>query len=361
MTIPIKVLDVKPKIPEALQAIKDLSDNVWFVWNHEARDLFKRMNPDLWDHSRKNPVELLCRLKQSELESLATDKAFIAHMERVKEEFDRYMNEESDPTIFGKVGRPFSVAYFIAECGVADCLPIYSGGLGILSGDHLKSSSDLNFPIIGISLAYQKGYFRQYLTQDGWQMETYPVNQFATMPMERVRDTKGGAIKVSIELKGEEVHLGAWQVNIGRTRLFLLDTNLQENPEWARNITSQLYGGDKEMRIAQEIVLGIGGVRMLRALDLEPAVYHMNEGHSAFAAFERIRELTENKGMRFNEALEFVRFTNVFTSHTPVPAGIDTFLPDLMRAYFTSFAKSMGISIDVLLGFGRQDPRNKEE
>jgi starch phosphorylase len=361
MTTPIKVVDVKPKIPETLQALKVLSDNMWFVWNHEARDLFKRINPNLWDRSRKNPVELLCDLKQSELESLGTDKGFIAHMERVKEEFDRYMNEEPDPAIFGKVGRPFSVAYFIAECGVADCLPIYSGGLGILSGDHLKSSSDLNFPVIGISLAYQKGYFRQYLTQDGWQMETYPVNQFATMPMERVRDTKGAAIKVSIELKGEEVHLGAWQVNVGRTRLFLLDTNLKENSEWARNITSQLYGGDKEMRIAQEIVLGIGGVRMLRALDLHPAVYHMNEGHSAFAAFERIRELIEGKAMRFNEALEFVRFTNVFTTHTPVPAGIDTFHPDLMRAYFTSFARAMGISIDVLLGFGRQDPRNKEE
>jgi starch phosphorylase len=246
------------------------------------------------------------------------------------------------------------VAYFIAECGVADCLPIYSGGLGILSGDHLKSSSDLNLPIIGVSLAYQKGYFRQYLTKDGYQMETYPINQFAIMPMELVRDGKGDPVKVLLELKGEEVHIRAWRVNIGRTKLFLLDTNLQENSEWARSITSQLYGGDKEMRMRQEIVLGIGGVRMLKALGLDPAVYHMNEGHSAFAAFERIRELREDKGMRFNEALEFVRFTNVFTTHTPVPAGIDTFPPDLMRAYFASFAKTMGIAFDVLLGFGRQ-------
>jgi starch phosphorylase len=361
MTKPIKILDVKPKIPQTLQAIKDLSDNMWFVWNHEARDLFKRMNPDLWDDTRKNPVELLCRLKQRELENLATDKGFLAHMERVKQEFDRYVAEKLDPAMFGKVERPFLVAYFIAECGVADCLPIYSGGLGILSGDHLKSSSDLNLPVIGISLAYQKGYFRQYLTQDGWQMETYPVNQFAIMPMELVRDSKGDAVKVSLELKGEEVHIRAWRLNIGRTKLFLLDTNLQENSDWTRSITSQLYGGDKEMRMRQEIVLGIGGVRMLRAMGLDPAVYHMNEGHSAFAAFERIRELTEDKEMRFNEALEFVRFTNVFTTHTPVPAGIDSFPPDLMRAYFAAFAKTMGIAFDVLLGIGRQDPRNKEE
>ena len=361
MTAPIKILDVKPRIPETLQGIKDLSENLWFVWDHDARELFRRMDPELWDETRRNPVELLSRLSQKRLEDLARDEGFLAQMARVRQEFDRYMSEKADFSVFGGGKQPFLVAYFTAECGLGDCLPIYSGGLGILSGDHLKSASDLNLPIIGISLAYQRGYFRQYLVQDGWQMETYPLNQFAFMPMELVRDSKGSPIKVTIQLKDEEVMIQVWQVLVGRTKLLLLDTNVRENSESARGITAELYGGDREMRIRQEMVLGIGGVRMLRALGLDPAVYHMNEGHSGFAAFERIRALREEQGLDFNEALEFVRFTNVFTTHTPVPAGIDTFQPDLMRIYLGHYAKAMGISFDVLLGFGRQNPRDKDE
>jgi glycogen phosphorylase len=361
MTRPIKTLNVKPLIPEALKGIGELSRNLWFVWNYDAENLFRSMNPDLWEETRENPVELLVRLKQNELKSLAMDEGFCAHLARVKREFDRYMSEKPDSSVFGDKRTPFLVAYLTAECGVADCLPVYSGGLGILSGDHLKSASDLNLPIAGVSLAYQKGYFRQYLIQDGWQMESYPVNQFNLMPMELVRDPQGNPIKISIDLKGEVAKVQAWRVDIGRTALYLLDTNLKENSEWARSVTSQLYGGDREMRIRQEIVLGVGGVRMLRAIGLQPAVYHMNEGHSAFTAFERIRELREERGLSFNEAVELVRVTSVFTTHTPVPAGIDTFHPDLVRAYFESFAKSMGISIHVLLGFGRQDPRSKDE
>ncbi len=361
MTRPIKTIDVRPRVPERLRPLHELSDNLYFAWNYDAEELFRRINPDLWEVVRKNPVEFLGRIKQGELESLAGDDGFMAHMERVKEEFNRYTSEKLNVSEFGKAGRPFIVAYFTAECGVADCLPIYSGGLGILSGDHLKSASDLNLPIVGVSLAYQKGYFRQYLTHDSWQMETYPLNDFPTMPTTRVRDDKGASVKVSVDIKGEDVEIQAWRVNIGRTTLYLLDTNLDENPQWARDITSELYGGDREMRVQQEIVLGIGGVRMLEALGLEPAVYHMNEGHSGFAVFERIMGLRENRGLSFNEALEFVRATSVFTTHTPVPEGNDSFHPDLIRAYFDSFAKAMGISMEVLLGFGRQDPRNKEE
>ncbi|MFH1122032.1 MAG: alpha-glucan family phosphorylase [Pseudomonadota bacterium] len=361
MTVPIRTLDVKPKIPQPIESIRALSENLWFVWNYEGEGLFRQMDSDLWEDTRENPVEFLGRLKQSELQSLAVDEGFCAHLERVKQQFDRYMIEKPNLKVFGEKGRPFLVAYFTAECAVADCLPIYSGGLGILAGDHLKSASDLNLPVIGVSLAYQKGYFRQYLIQDGWQMESYPVNQFPTMPVSLVKNPEGIPIKISIDLKGEEVKVQAWRVNIGRTRLFLLDTNLKENSDWAKDITSQLYGGDREMRIRQEIILGIGGVRMLRAMGVEPAVFHMNEGHSAFAVFERIRQLREDPGLSFNEALELVRVTSVFTTHTPVPAGIDTFHPDLVRTYFESFAKSMGISIHVLLGFGRQDPRDREE
>jgi starch phosphorylase len=361
MTTPIKMLDVKPRLPHAIEALSALSDNLWFVWNYEAESLFRSMNPDLWEETRENPVEFLGRLKQDELRSLAADQGFCAHLERVKREFDRYMSETPDPKLFGPLNQPFSVAYFTAECGVADCLPIYSGGLGILAGDHLKSASDLNYPVMGISLAYQKGYFRQYLIQDGWQMESYPINQFTTMPMNLIRNGQGHPLTISIDLKGEEAKVQCWQVNLGRTKLFLLDTNLKENSPGAREITSELYGGDREMRIRQEIVLGIGGARVLRAMGIRPAVLHMNEGHSAFAVFERIRELREEAGLSFNEAVEFIRVTSVFTTHTPVPAGIDTFHPDLVRTYFDGFARSLGISINVLLGFGRQDPRNKDE
>jgi starch phosphorylase len=361
MATPIRTVDVKPRVPEGLSALYDLSDNLRYVWNYETDDLFRRINADLWEETERNPVEFLGRLKQDELESLATDEGFLAHLERVRQEFDRYMSEEPNPKVCGKKEREYLVAYFTAECGLADCLRIYSGGLGILSGDHLKSASDLNLPVVGVSLAYQKGYFRQYLTQDGWQMETYPVNQFVTLPMNLVRDKEGNPVKVAVDFKGEEVQIQAWRVNVGRIKLYLLDTNMKENSQWSRNITGELYGGDREMRIRQEIVLGVGGVKMLGALGLEPAAYHMNEGHSAFTVFERIRQLREGKGLSFNEALEFVRATNVFTTHTPVAAGNDTFHPDLVRAYFEPVARAMGISLDVLLGFGRQDPRNRDE
>jgi glycogen phosphorylase len=361
MTVPIKTLDVRPRIPDVLKFLNELSHNLWFMWNPDAESIFREMNPDLWEETRENPVELICRLKQAELEGFAHDEGFCAHLERVRQELHRYLSEKPDPRVFGAREKPFTVAYFTAECGVADSLPIYSGGLGILSGDHLKSASDLRLPVAGVSLAYQKGYFRQYLIQDGWQMESYPLNQFNTMPMLLVRDSQGNPVQISLILKGEQVRVQAWQVKIGRTGLYLLDTNLNENSPSAREITSELYGGDREMRIRQEIVLGIGGVRMLKAIGIDPAVYHMNEGHSAFAVFERIRQLREEKGLSFNEALEFVRVTNVFTTHTPVPAGIDTFHPDLIRTYLEDFARAMGISLAVLLGYGRQDPRDKDE
>ncbi|MBW1802566.1 MAG: alpha-glucan family phosphorylase, partial [Deltaproteobacteria bacterium] len=255
MTIPIKILDVEPDIPKGLADLEELTNNLWFVWNWEAENLFRRINLELWETTRKNPVAFLSRMKQQDLKILAQDEGFIANLDRVKQEFNRYLSEKPNPEVFGKSGRPFMVAYFTAECGVADCLPIYSGGLGILSGDHLKSASDLNLPVVGVSLAYQKGYFRQYFIQDGWQMESYPVNLFNTMPMKRVQKEGGIPVQVSVDIKGENVVIQVWEVNIGRIHLYLLDTNVKENPDWARNITSELYGGDREMRIQQEIVL----------------------------------------------------------------------------------------------------------
>ena len=361
MIAPLKIIDVKPRIPEKLKPLCDLSYNLWFTWNHDVEELFRRINPDLWEKTGKNPVEFLGRLPQSELESMATDEGFLAHMDRVRQDFERYVTEKSYSSTFTRTDRPFIVAYFTAECGVADCLPIYSGGLGILAGDYLKSASDLNLPIIGVSLAYQKGYFRQYLTHEGWQSESYPVNQFSIMPMELIRYKDGTPVKVAVDLKGEEVYIQAWLVNIGRTKLYLLDTNLDENSTHARAVTSELYGGDKEMRIRQEIILGIGGVKFLKTLGIAPDIYHMNEGHSAFAVFERIQELKDENGLNFNEAVEFIRATSVFTTHTPVPAGNDMFHPDLVRAYLDNFSRHLGINIEVLLGYGRKDPRNKDE
>jgi len=357
----LRTIKVKPRLPERLEPLRELANNLWFAWNHEAEELFRWMNQDIWEDTRKNPIALLGRLPQTDLENLARDEGFLAHMDRVKQNFDRYMAEKDYNELFKETGRSFMVAYFTAECGLADCLPIYSGGLGVLSGDHLKSASDLNLPIIGVSLAYQKGYFRQHLTHEGWQTETYPVNLFNSMPMKHVTDEQGETIKVIVDLKGEAVRVQAWNVNVGRTRLLLLDTNLSENTDWSRNITSELYGGDREMRLRQEMILGIGGVRMLKAMGLDPDVYHMNEGHSSFAGFERIRDLRQSYGLSFNEALEFVRATSVFTTHTPVPAGHDRFHPDLMRAYFDSFVQPLGLSMDVLLAFGRENPRDLKE
>ena len=351
MTKPIKILDVKPRIPERLNPLYELGYNLYFAWHHDADELFKRIDSERWARTKRNPIAFLGGLKQSELTDLLEDEGFLSHMDRVKEEFDRYMSEKPDKMIFGENSPPFFAAYFTAECGVADCLPIYSGGLGILSGDHLKSSSDLNLPLVGISLAYQEGYFTQCFTHDGWQMETYPVNKFPFMPMKRVLDESGNRVTVAVELKGEMVHIQAWEVHVGRTVLYLLDTNMEENSERGRNITSRLYGGDREMRISQEIVLGIGGVKLLKAVGLEPAVYHMNEGHSAFAVFERIRELREDQGLNFNEALEFVRATSVFTTHTPVPAGNDTFHPDLVRAISWLFYPAAGDQYGCAAGF----------
>ena len=216
---PIRTIDVRPKIPDALEPLRVLSKNLWFSWDYETEGLFRRINPELWLQTRRNPVEFLCRLRQEDLQALVRDEAFLAHQERVWQEFERYTSARPHPGVFGRRGEPFTVAYFTAECGVADCLRVYSGGLGILSGDHLKSASDLNLPVVGVSLAYQMGYFRQYLTQDGWQMETYPVNQFSTMPMDRVRDDAGRPVTVSVGLREERVLVQAWSVDIGRTRL----------------------------------------------------------------------------------------------------------------------------------------------
>lgn len=352
---------VVPNLPSQLETIRRLSYNVCFSWKDDIYDLFQRIDPGLWEDCKHNPVMLLGLVSQERLNELARDPSFVAQLERVSEDFDRYLSQPRIQMADYVGDAPFQVAYFSAEFGLTECLPIYSGGLGVLAGDHLKSASDLNVPLVGVGLAYQEGYFSQYLTSDGWQMETYPVNDFANMPMQRVRSESGEPLAITVDFKGEPVQVHIWQINVGRVRLFLLDTNLEVNPPHYRGTTGQLYGGDRDMRIRQEIVLGIGGIRALKAMGIEPTVIHMNEGHSAFSALERINILRKEKGLSFDAAREVVLSSTVFTTHTPVPAGNDVFEPQLVLEYFREYVKELGISFKVLQGYGRLHPFDEHE
>ncbi|MCK4390940.1 MAG: alpha-glucan family phosphorylase [Desulfobacterales bacterium] len=358
----IYIYNVLARLPERLKPLEKLAYNLWFTWHHDIGNLFRRMDPQLWEFSKHNPVYMLGAISQERLEELSQDAGFVAQMDQVNKQLRRYLavQASSKGPEHRRLER-FCVAYFSAEFGLAECLPIYSGGLGILAGDHLKSASDLNFPVVGVGLFYHEGYFQQYLNADGWQQEAYPENDISTMPTGLMRDENGQPVVVEVSIRGEPVKIQIWHLMVGRVPLYLLDTNVKENAAEHRYITSRLYGGDWDMRLRQEIVLGIGGVRALRALDVEASVYHMNEGHSAFSALERIRILRNEHGLSFDAAREFVVATNTFTSHTPVPAGNDVFSPDLMHAYFEDYVQSLGIAFKVFLGFGRKEPANDQE
>ncbi|MDR1395003.1 MAG: alpha-glucan family phosphorylase [Deltaproteobacteria bacterium] len=346
---------VVPRFPQRLAALKRMAYNVIFSWQNEIRDIFQRVDPKLWEQSGHNPVAMMGLVDQKRLDELEHDIGFTSQMDEAAHRFDLYMS--SPPLDEGRT----CVAYFSAEFGLTTCVPIYSGGLGILAGDHLKSASDLNIPLVGVGLLYQEGYFAQYLNNDGWQMENYPANNFDTMPVIRVTDSQGQPLKVYVRFKDRKAAIAVWKIPVGRIPLYVLDTDLDENPPDIRGTTSQLYGGDRENRIRQEIVLGIGGVRALRAMGLTPTVIHMNEGHSAFSALERINLLRQDFGLSFDAAREVVQASTVFTTHTPVPAGNDTFDPGLARAYLEEYGKELGISWPVLLGYGRVNPRDEGE
>ncbi|UQZ90388.1 alpha-glucan phosphorylase [Deltaproteobacteria bacterium Smac51] len=346
---------VIPRFPEKLEPLRRMAYNVLFSWQSGIRDIFQRIDPKLWEESGHNPVAFMGQVSQDRLECLVGDLGFMSQMEEEAHKFDKYMNV---PTIGDE---NTCVAYFSAEFGLTTCVPIYSGGLGMLAGDHLKSASDLRIPLVGMGLLYQEGYFAQYLNSDGWQMERYPANDFDNMPITRVTDSSGQQIKVFVKFKERDVAVAVWRVQVGRVPLYLLDTDLDENPQEVRGTTAQLYGGDKETRIRQEIVLGIGGVRALKAIGLTPTVIHMNEGHSAFSALERINLMRKDFGLSFDAAREVVQASTIFTTHTPVPAGNDTFDPELARAYFEEYSKELGINWRVLLGYGRINPRDEGE
>ncbi|MEP7307685.1 MAG: alpha-glucan family phosphorylase [Acidobacteriota bacterium] len=359
---PVKTFHVRPALPERLNALEDLAYNLRWSWDPATINLFRRLDRELWEDSGHNPVLMLGSIAQDKLLELAQDDAFVAHLESVSARLHEYMTRPHTwyQKEHGRSPHPL-VAYFSLEFGLTESLPIYSGGLGILAGDHLKSASELGVPLVGVGLLYQKGYFRQYLSSDGWQQERRPSNDFSVMPLRPCYARDGSPVRVTVEIAGWTVVLRPWRVQVGRVTLILLDTNVGENPSNLQDITGELYGGDSEMRIRQEIVLGVGGVRALLALDLRPRVFHMNEGHCAFLSLERIRHLMHERGTSFRESLEVVAASGMFTTHTPVPAGIDVFSPDLVERYLGSFRERLGLAREELLDLGRVHPGRTDE
>ena len=357
---PLRQFLVSPALPPALSRLGELANNLLWSWDHNVRTLFRRLDTSLWKECQHNPVLMLNRISQAAIEKAAADARFVALYRRACERFDSYLQSATERT---RQRGEMLVAYLSMEYGLVESLAIYSGGLGLLSGDHLKGASDADLNLVALGLLYQKGYFQQHLNPDGLQTEKYPVNDFYTWPVQPVTDANGQEVHVSVKLPTGTVWIKVWRLSVGRVTLYLLDTNIAENalPEH-RDITDQLYGGDIHVRIRQEIVLGIGGLRVLRALGLDPTVYHMNEGHSAFLAIERIRRMIADHGLSFDEALEAARANNVFTTHTSVPAGIDLFDSGLVYEYFQEFCREGNIPFDRFLQLGqrnRSDPHER--
>jgi starch phosphorylase len=351
---PVNTFHVRPRLPERLAALETLAYNLRWSWDHETISLFRRLDRDLWERTNHNPVLLLGEVSQGRLLEAAGDESFLAQLDRAAEDLEEYLAGATCwyRRAFGPASQPV-VAYFSMEFGLTECLPIYSGGLGILAGDHLKSASELGLPLVGVGLLYQHGYFRQYLSPEGWQQERYPVNDFSTMPVRPCRNGGGESVAIEVPVAGETVRARLWTVQVGRVELILLDTNIPENPPSLQDLTDELYGGDLEMRIRQEILLGIGGMRALEALGRRTRVYHMNEGHCAFLVLERMRLAIEEHGLSFAEARELVQASTVFTTHTPVPAGTDVFPPDLVRRHLGPYLESAGIDAESFLDRGR--------
>ncbi len=307
MIKPVVTINVTPNLPAPLEQLRELAFNMRWSWDADCIALFRRLDPELWRETDHNPVQLLGMLSQERLDEAATDASFLAHMQRICA--SRAAERDSRNTWFlrqhGEQPQGACIAYFSMEFGLAESLRTYSGGLGILSGDHLKSASDLGLPLVGVGLLYQEGYFHQYLNADGWQQESYPINDLSNLPLTLMRDEQGAPLRISVSMPGRELYAVIWRVQVGRVQLFLLDSNIEENslPE-DRDLTDRLYGGDRRTRIRQEILMGIGGIRALDALGLRPTICHMNEGHSAFLALERIRQLQHEKSLSFAQARE---------------------------------------------------------
>ena len=346
-------ITVTAVIPDELSKLKDIAYNLWWSWNSEAIDLFREIDLALWEKLGKNPVRFLKEVSQKKLEAKLKDPDYMQRYKKVVNDFETYMNETD--TWFSRNfpdKKDHMVAYFSAEYGLNEVLPIYSGGLGVLSGDHCKSASDLGIPFTAIGLFYKEGYFSQRINSEGWQETIFTPLNPSNLPIQPALNDKGEEVIISVELPGRVVYAKVWVVKVGRVNLYLMDTDIEQNSPYDRGLTARLYGGDQETRIQQEIFLGIGGARVLDALGIKATVYHMNEGHSAFLGLELIRKLVQNHNLPFNQAKEVVASSVIFTTHTPVPAGNDVFPLEMIDRYFGNYWPSLGINRHEFLDLG---------
>ena len=344
---------VVPQLPQRINKLSEIANNLWWSWNTEYLRLFEVMDPDLWEVSEKNPVKFLKMISQERIEKIINDQEFLKKYDRVVENYENYMNSKN--TWFTKNypnNKNDLIAYFSAEYGLDEIVPIYSGGLGILSGDHLKSASDLGLPFVAMGLLYKNGYFHQRINSRGEQCSEYYNIDLYNLPILPVKDKIGDDVIIDIPLEDKTLYLKLWQINVGRIKLYLMDSDIEQNCEEFRGITLRLYGGDKEMRIRQEIVLGMAGVKALKALGYTPTVYHMNEGHSSFLTLELIKNIMEEKQISFEMAREIATVQTVFTTHTPVPAGNDIFDISLVEKYFDGYWEKLGITKEQFLKLG---------
>ncbi|MDR2187795.1 MAG: alpha-glucan family phosphorylase [Azonexus sp.] len=358
MTGTVYQIEVNPQLPERLERLDELANNLWYSWDRPTQGLFVSLSPRLWQAVGHNPKAFLKRADQKRLEATADNPVFLGALNRALAAYDSYHEMPGLAHVHGhRFEKDDLIAYFCAEFGFHESLPIYSGGLGILAGDHCKAASDMGLPFIGVGLLYRQGYFSQTLTADGQQQAAYADSNFDDLPVSPLYDADGGELRVTVELPGRAVAVRVWEVNVGHVRLILLDTSLPENSAADREITHRLYGGDKTTRIEQEILLGIGGVRALAKLGMKPTVWHINEGHAAFLILERIRKLMSGDqpaGLSFSAALEAVAANTVFTTHTPVPAGHDHFAEDMIRHYFSAWCQELGLDCAALLALGAE-------
>ncbi|MCE9615765.1 MAG: alpha-glucan family phosphorylase [Lentisphaerae bacterium] len=346
----IQLFNIAPSIPEKIRFLEVLARNYWWSWNPPAAELFQRMDAQLWESVGLNPVRFLSAIPQKRFEVLAKDKAFVAHVEQVRDLFQKAVVETTERN--GSEPSTRWAAYFSLEYGIHESLRIYSGGLGVLAGDHLKAASDLDLPLVAVGLFYRQGFFQQHLNQDGWQQEHYVENQIDQLPLVRARDPQGQDVRVRIPLPEGMVEAIVWRLDVGRVPLLLLDTNIPQNPPEFQHITDQLYGGDRKHRLRQEMVLGIGGYRVLLAMGIEPKLCHLNEGHAAFAGLARLSHLMQVTRQPLEVVLEIAARSSVFTTHTPVPAGNETFPVDMLRAHLEALRGELGLDPETIIPWG---------
>ena len=349
-----KILTVKATLPEELKCLDEIAHNMWWVWNFEARDLFRDLDPELYHDVKHNPVMLLERLSYERKEEILKDKALMKRIKSVYDMFRKYMDVKPDSK------RP-SVAYFCMEYGIHSALKIYSGGLGMLAGDYVKEASDSNVDMCAVGFLYRFGYFTQSLSMDGQQIANYETQNFGSLPIERQLDKDGNPLVIDVPYTNYQVHAYVWRVNVGRVKLYLLDTDNEMNSEFDKPITHALYGGDWENRLKQEILLGIGGMLLLKKLGIKKDIYHCNEGHAALCNLQRLCDYIEEDGLSFNQAMELVRASGLYTVHTPVPAGHDYFDEGLFGKYMGGYPAKLGITWDEFIGMGRTNPDDKGE